>query len=226
MKPELQPFGTFNAMNVQPGPSNLKLSGGETIPYIYQLAINSTVPFIQLLGSGNAQKLLSWNEKIIVPPGEMVTVKNASFHPGDIWISSGWDPGVRPSRVTVPVGLVAAAGTSFTGRFGVDTRRARRAYLEGLDVGPGYDVTITGLARLRSHDVTLAFADSGNPTARYVSIFGIPPATTPGLIPLGEQASVIDPVHALLDLVTFNIDPGAGGMTNISGALKYVLEYN
>ena len=226
MKTEHQPFGTFNVMNVQPGPTNLKLSGGETIPYIYQLAINSTVPFIQLIGSGGMQKLLSWNEKILVPPGEMVTVKNASFHPGDIWISSGWDPGVRPSRVTVPVGLEVIAGDRFRPKFKLDTRRARRAFIVGLANGDEpYKVTVKGVARLRSHAIVGAFADTATPVPQYTDTFAIPAFTDPGLIALGEQATPADPVHMLLDLTSVEFER-LGGMTNASGALRYVLEYN
>ena len=99
---EQQPYSTFHAMDVaRDRETNIKLSGGRTIPFIYSLGINSTVPYVRLVGSSMGQKLFSWTEQIVVPAGEMVTVANASYHKGDIWIQSGVDPAALPARASV-----------------------------------------------------------------------------------------------------------------------------
>lgn len=224
MSTEKQPYSTFNAMGV---PANkvteLKLSGGKTIPYIYSLGINSTIPYVKLIGSAMGQKLFSWNERIEVPPGEMVTVANASFHPGDIWINSGWDPAVLPSRVTVPVG-VSVVGANIEPDFPIDTRRALRAWVQGFPASGGPQVfTTVGIAKLRSHNVNPAFTYAVNATAEYTTSFTVPPFTSPGLLPLGQKAQPGDPVHALLDAASFQW--GDVAFTTQSGAVYYVLEY-
>lgn len=223
--PELQPYSTFSVLNVSPERvTDLKLSGGKTIPYIYQLGVNSTVPYVKLIGSSIGQKLFSWTEKIVVPPNEMVTVANASLHPGDIAINSGWDPAVIPARVTVPVAIVEPTPGLFTTQFDVDTRRARRAFLAGLTGSgiPGMTVQVIGRARNRSHPVSVANSYLAAPIAQYTTTIVYPPATSIGLLPLGQNAVVSDPDHALLDLC--NIQWTVDNPTD-SGALYYVLEY-
>lgn len=221
---EQQPFSTFSAVGVEPNTkSTMKLSGGKTIPYVYQISAQTTLPFIRLVGSSKGQKILSFAEKIIVPPNEMVTVENASYHPGDIWISSGWDPSVIPKRITVPVGQDATLNPGTGPLFPVDVRRAKRAFIGGLVAGPAaYSIFQLGQARVRSHAIDQAFSDLAAAQPRYSSTFVVPPATNPGLVPLGYQAQYNDPVHVLLDIASFI--SGQLALSN-SGALYYVLEY-
>lgn len=225
---ERQPYSTFYAPNVQPGQTaTQRLSGGKTIPYIYQLALSATVPFIQLVGGAGSQKLLSWNEKIIVPPGEMVTVRNASLHPGDIWISSGWDPSPLPTRVTVPVGLVyqgVPPNDFMSPAFPVDTRRARRAFVGGIAntgvVARTFNVALQSVDR--SHDIVPALSDTVSPDAGVNFSVSLPPFTALNLLPLGYQNAVNDPAFTLLDIATWSF---SGQFLTHSGSVYYVLEY-
>lgn len=221
---ERQPYSSFKALNVAPNaPTNLKLSGGRTIPYIYSLGVNSTVPYIRLVGGSTSQKLFSWNEQIVVPPGELVTVSNGSYHPGDIFLQSGADPAAIPARVTVPVPMVVGAGLVITPAFVLDVRRARRAFVGGFNANAAnLTMFIFGEARERSHGINPVTSDLGLPTATYTDSYTIPASTAPGLIPLGDNAQPGDAVHDLLDVASFQY--GAPDQTN-SGALHYILEY-
>lgn len=236
MTTEIQPYSSFQELNVpKQKTTNLKLSGGESIPYIYSLGVNSTVPYVQLLGSRGGQKLFTWGEQIIVPPREFVTVKNASYHPGDIFIQSGWDPAAKPERVTVPVKLLLdnsnpdEAFWFLYPEHGVDTRRCRRAYVAGFTqvgilLGVEWHWDAMGIAHQRSHvtDPTFSF-EGGNARARYTTRITIPPNTSMPLMPLGERAQFGDTIHSLLDEATF-----AWSYLNDStqsGAVHYVLEY-
>lgn len=233
MTTELQPYSSFQAINVPPGQeTNLKLSGGETIPYRYSLGVNSSIPYIRLIGGNTSQKLFSWNEEIIVPPRQFVTVANASFHPGDIFMQSGVDPSAKPQRVTVPVtlNLVTVPGEDdyFEPAFPLDTRRARRAFVTGFanvaNVLPNYPFYAIGISKGRSHatDPALSY-EGGQPRARYTSLIDVPPFTQPGMLPLGDNALPTDTVHALLDMATFAwYDLQTESQ---SGAFHYVLEY-
>jgi len=224
MTTEIQPYSSFQAINVGPNlPTGLRLTGGKTRPFVYSLGVNSTVPYIRLIGGSTSQKLFSWGEQIIVPPGEMVTVENASYHPGDVYLQSGADPAAIPARVTVPVGLVNVNGAA-TGSFGVDTRRAKRAFVSGFaETTANEAIGITGYARERQHDVTIGFSYFATPIAYYLYFTYIPIGTFLGLMPLGNKALPGDPVHALLDYAEFaytGIDTRSE-----SGAVYYVLEY-
>lgn len=233
MTKELQPFSSFQAINVPPGQeTNLKLSGGESIPYIYSLGVNSSVPYIRLIGGQSSQKLFSWNEEIVVPPGQFVTVANASFHPGDIFMQSGVDPSAKPQRVTVPVTLrevvVPGEDNYMEPLFPLDTRRARRAFVTGfsnvLNLLPSYPFVAIGISKGRSHATNPAQSyEGGQPRARFTSQIDVPPNTQPGMLPLGDNALPTDTVHALLDMATFAwYDTQTESQ---SGAFHYVLEY-
>ena len=219
---ERQPYSTAKILNVAPTQdTNLKLSGGKTIPYVYSLGVNSTSPYVKLLGSSMGQKLFTWTEEIIVPAGEMVTVVNGSYHPGDIWIQSGADWAALPARVTVPVNVVESGGVT-TPEFNIDTRRARRAFVQGMPIiSVGIDFTATGAARDRSHAIDPALVEVGTPT--FSTTFAIPPGS-PGLLPLGDDARAGDGVHALLDVGSWSYD-GLFESSTPSGAVYYVLEY-
>jgi len=229
MTEERQPYSTFTAIDVARDRETLiKLSGGRTIPYIYSLGINSTVPYVKLVGSSMGQKLFSWTEQIIVPPGEMVTIANGSYHPGDIWIQSGADPSALPARVTVPVGLtqteVGKGIFQNVPKFNLDTRRARRAFVQGIpDNSLAVEFTAQGISRLRSHFVQPAIpAELRTPT--FVSTVTVPPGT-PGLLALGKDARPGDGVHALLDEASFLWADQISFPVGTSGAVYYVLEY-
>lgn len=226
MAKEEQPYSSFKAIGVAPQQkTTLYLSGGQTIPYSYQLGALSTVPFVRLAGPSIGQKIVSFNEQIVIPPGELATVENVSYHVGDIWINSGWDPAVRPSRVTVPMASAFTAGLDQTTEMGVDTRRAQRAFIGGFGDtdAAGGTFTITGVARERSHPTTTLFLDLPTPQPRYTSTIIIPPNTAIGLVPLGDKAQPGDTIHDLLDYATFEWT-GNGGATN-SGSLHFILEY-
>ena len=230
---ERQPYSSFQALNVQPEQTtDLKLSGGRKVPYVYSLGVNSTIPYIRLIGGASSQKLFSWNEEIVVPPGQMVTVANASYHPGDIFMQSGVDPSAKAGRVTIPVTLqlvtVPGEDDYFEPVFPVDTRRARRAFVTGFanvaNVLPLYSFYAIGISKNRSHtnDPALSF-EGGQPRARYTNLIEIPPFTQPGLLPLGDRALPTDTVHTLLDVATFNYYDLQ--TQSQSGAFHYVLEY-
>lgn len=229
---ESQPYSTFQALNVQPDAvTNLKLSGGRSMPYVYSLGISSTVPFVRLIGGASSQKLFSWNEPIIVPPGQFVTVANASYHPGDIYIQSGADPSAKAGRVTVPFTLrevTVGQDTYLEPTTVVDTRRARRAYVVGFSATnndqANYPFIAIGISRGRSHTVNPTYSTEGaDADALYYFQTDIPPFTEPGLLPLGNKALPNDTVHDLLDFATFVYYDLA--TESRSGGFHYVLEY-
>ena len=219
---ERQPYSSQTVLNVaQNKVTEMKLSGGRTIPYVYSLGILSTVPYVKLVGSSMGQKLFSWTEQIVVPAGEMVTVQNASFHPGDIQIQSGVDWAALPARVTIPVGIISGDPNT-TPEFNLDTRRARRAFVQGFPaISTAINMTVTGTARLRSHSIDLSLGEGATPT--FTTTFAIPPGD-PGLMPLGKDARAGDGVHALLDVATWSYGGNFESSTP-SGAVYYVLEY-
>ena len=230
---EIQPFSSFQALNVAPEQvTNLKLSGGQTIPYVYSLGVNSTVPYIKLIGGASSQKLFSWNEQIVVPPRQFVTVANASYHPGDIFLQAGSDPSAKPGRVTIPFTLreitVPAEDNYLEPTHVVDTRRARRAYVVGFsptanDLG-NYPFIAVGISRGRSHIVNPALSTEGaGADALFTSQIDVPPFTDPGILPLGNKALPTDTVHDLLDFATFLWYDLA--TESRSGGFHYVLEY-
>jgi len=236
MSQELQPYSSFQELGVpKQKVTKLKLSGGKSIPYVYSLGVNSTVPYIQLLGSRGGQKLFTWGEQIIVPPGEMVTVKNASYHPGDIFLQSGYDPAAKPERVTVPVEIFLD-DTNPDPQFhrirpihGVDTRRARRAYVAGFSQvgivqGVEWFFDAFGISHERSHNTNPTFSfEGGDARARYTSRTTVQPNSSVGLLPLGERATLFDTIHSLLDEATWSWSYLVDDTQ--SGAVHYVLEY-
>lgn len=227
---ERQPYTTFSAIAIPAGGlSTLRLSGGLTTPYRYQLAVGTTTPYVQLMGAAGGQKMISWNEAIEVPAGEMVTVRNASYHTGDIVINSGYDPAAIPSRITVPVPLqdiiVGETVAGVRGAFPVDTRRARRGFVANLPPTVlATTLNVYGEARERSHGINPSYAYPVLPTPTFLNPQIIPPATQPGLVPLGAGARPGDDVHAMLDVGRFEWMAVPGQYTE-SGAVLYVLEY-
>lgn len=235
---ELQPRQTFFMPGVQPGQDakDMRLSGGIREPFYYSLSSRSTVPYVTISGGTKSNKLLSWGEIIMVPPGEMLSVKNSSYHQGDIAINSGRDYVEIPTRVTVPVplGVVAGPGPGEVTRFAtypVDCRRAKRAYatIATLISSPGL-VNILGVWRESSFNTSYDIAlDTGPSLPQYIEQVTIPAFTKFGLFPLGKRApDTITPMtlgdtaqfsfsYILADLIA---DP-----TNKIDEAFYTLEY-
>jgi len=130
MRPTVANFGTYAFKNVGAD----ALTTGRLSAGWYSLSSLSTVPYVSLVGQEGRGKIFSWGEIIQIPEGSIATVKNSSFHAGDIFINGGKDYATLPRRVTVPVPLTIAGGpgeqlpwniqTPF-----VDTRRCRAAWL-------------------------------------------------------------------------------------------------
>lgn len=233
---ETQPFTTLATYGVEPGPNrrtDLRLGGGRTIPYVYSLSVRSNVPYIRLLGGSSSQKVFSWNEQISVPPGEMVTVANDSFHKGDIIINSGApDWSAKPARITVPVPLIRDGSSNFLGEFPLDCRRARRAYLGGFPsssetplVGASATLTATQVAGSFSRP---AGVDPESVSNSVIETRVLGASTALLTIALGTGALQTDTVHVLLDTVNFQLpstlEDGTAGLTS-SSTLLYMLEY-
>jgi len=127
-KPAIQNFGEFAAAKVRPGEQANGLNLG---PGFYSLSTRGNVPFVQFRGADRQQKTFSWGEVIAVPEGKTVTVFNASYHTGDIFLNGGADWPTIPGRVTVPVQpTFETEGTNTIITVGpVDARRARSVWL-------------------------------------------------------------------------------------------------
>lgn len=198
-----------------------KLSSTQVGPGLYSLNKRSNVPYVGLIGSAGFRKVISWGEVAEVPCGQLVTVSNASFHGGDIFINKGPDMCNRPSRITVPVPFVLGnittpegVETAWNSSFPCDTRAAKRAYLnvdatvnlldnEGLSGSP-----ITAFIRGRRLDGSMKtenslsqFAAPFGPGVGFLSAISIPVAADMNYIPLGQGASFGDDTrpHNMLD---------------------------
>lgn len=129
-------FGTYAFKNVPPD----EITSGRLSAGWYSLSSLSTVPYVSLIGQEGREKIFSWGELIQIPDGSMASVKNASFHTGDIIINGGQDYATLPHRVTVPVVVERTGGgedpINIQAPF-VDTRRARRAWfvMNVIDAG-------------------------------------------------------------------------------------------
>jgi hypothetical protein len=154
---EFQMQTTFIAENTQPQTeSKLTLPGGQTESFWYTLGSQSTVPFVQLVGGGMAQKIFTWGELIEVPPGQKVIVKNASLMRGDIIIESGKDYAAKPRRITIPVAILDDNGDTsdewdadggYFVEFPCDARNAHQAFFDvvietGNDAGSFVDIFV------------------------------------------------------------------------------------
>ena len=186
-----QPQSQYFVPAVSPGETTtVRLSGGK-----YCLGTESTVPFVSLSGGGMAQKIISWGEMVEVPADQMITIKNESFHQGDIAINSGWDYATRPGKVTVPVPLIDAAtgaqlvqnllpATPFTivPNFPVDTRIAKRAWLVPQITTDADDLTLIGFGRQIKHSFPASAFLNG-----YTNFPNLPSFTAILPIPLGAS---------------------------------------
>jgi len=150
-KPAIQNFSEFVASKVKPGETAKGMNLG---PGFYSLSVRSNIPFIKLRGADRSQKTFSWGETIAVQEGKNVTVFNASYHTGDIFINGGQDWPTVPGRVTVPVPLTFVAdGTSFiVSAPPVDARRARSVWLTTSLASTNVATTRKGVRVVGSHD--------------------------------------------------------------------------
>jgi hypothetical protein len=232
---ELQPRQTFFMPGVRPGQEakNMRLSGGVKEPFYYSMSSRSTVPYVEISGGTKSNKLLSWGEVIMVPPGEMLTVKNASYHQGDVAINSGPDFVEIPTRVTVPVPF-KITGTDprlfYDVEFPVDCRRAKRAYgLVTLQLN--VPVIITVEASQQESSFATGIVGDGTPAAtpQYFEQLTIPPFTKFGLFPLGLRPSNDIIPMCLLDTAKFSYTLPPASLvpdpTNNVNLAFYVLEY-
>lgn len=217
-------FGTFAFRNIGAGQKAGQLSGGT-----YALSTLSTIPYVSLIGRSGREKLVSWNEVVVIEDGELITVKNACVHPGDIVINGGvGDYAAIPRRITIPVPLIEDEPGTWTPAFWLDTRRARCAYvaLQGftqanagflMAVGRASSTSFTGVA---SGDGPLPILGETN----YRSTITIPANTNFTSYPLGMSAPGNESrAQALLDQSAFVV--GNANINMIYDFGLYILEY-
>jgi len=209
---------------------NQQLSSGT-----YSLSSRSNVPYVTLVGSGGNTKTFSWGEIVTIPDGEACSVKNSSFHGGDIFINAGCDDANRPARITVPVqmenqtfGETDIIRTSYP----ADVRMARRAYLVIDAVTQGLtapEATIIGKRYDGSHNTDSQLPNLlSEPGAGYENVLEFVVPEEIGPIPLGQGANYSDDTrpHALLTTAEVYLTPPdnfdfAGSVRNA----YYIIEY-
>lgn len=212
-------------------------SNGATLsgPGVFSLSSRSNVPFVSLVGRSGFHKVFSWGEIVEVPQHEQCTVKNASYHGGDIVINAGADYDTRPAAITVPVNIVLVDiqgedDPLYSGEYPADVRLARRAYFM-MDAYSGEEdtvqITIIGKRQDGSHNTfnQITF----EPGTGYQQEFDIPVTTEFGLVPLGKGSLLGDDSRpmALLTTARVFLSPttavfgGEGGLFNA----YYVMEY-
>lgn len=190
-------------------------------PGKYTLHSLSSVPYVTFVGAARQEKELSWGDICIVRENELVTVHNASYHPGDIVLSAGVDYTVPPRRLTVPVNLrFNAALQQYEPEFPVDCRRARSAWIVIFSVaGAATLVTKTGLSRERSH-----FTPSPQVPSGYSSTEAIAPGSQITYVSLGYRSvSTERGPMVLLDTALPRFSADISDPTTLSA--YYLLEY-
>jgi hypothetical protein len=185
----------------------------------YSLNKRSNVPFVSLVGSAGYKKTISWGELVDVPNGQLVTVRNASFHGGDIYLNKGRDMCNRPSRISVPVpytiqylaepDINGEAPGIFGCEFPCDTRTAKRAYLNiDATMVVRMENQLSFFVRGRRLDASMKTANSlafmsppYGPGVGFLSALVYSSGMRLSYIPLGEGciASADERPHMLLD---------------------------
>lgn len=240
-------FGTFSTGLVAPqARTRHQLGEGH-----YSLSTLSTVPYVSLIGNAQTEKIFSWGEVVYVPDGVAVTIKNASYHKGDIVLNGGRDFSTLPQRVTVPVTVKAVPDPDDAEFFWlvpdwkVDSRRARRAWI-AIDLESPLDQDenamiiggrIEGSKGGHSHGTgpsplgtvpapIQALFGTGN-LVGYANLVALPAATAQGVFPLGDLAHTVAPTvtHALLDTAFFAARIELEEAPTIPINAYYVLEY-
>lgn len=218
----------------------------------YSLAKRSNVPFVELVGAGGFSKVISWGETAEVASKTLVSVKNVSYHGGNIWLNRGNDPDNQPRAITVPVTCSLATFTGYATQFLItafpcDTRAAHRAYFT-LDARRTAGGATSLQVRLRQLSATMntpntlgAFAAPYGPGTGMLVQYTVTGGTAVIQVPLGFGATWGDDSrpHTLLDAsdvfirttVSFAADftwpiytPIAPGVLPIPGAW-YTVEY-
>lgn len=97
----------------------------------YCLGTLSTVPYVAVSVGGDTS-VITWGDVVDVPKGEKASVKNASFHAGDVWLNTCTiTPSRTPAQITIPARfeVLSIMGTDFYVSRWVDVRGVRRAFL-------------------------------------------------------------------------------------------------
>ena len=98
-------------------------------PGVWCLHTNSTVPFVSFQG-GDEGRVVTWGEAFELD--ESVSIRNASYHAGSIWLAPATN-GVaapRPHSIVVPVSVAVSSSDPLVRITSpVDVRRVVRAYL-------------------------------------------------------------------------------------------------
>jgi hypothetical protein len=206
----------------------------------YSLSSRSNVPYVSLTGASGFFKIFTWGEIVEIPCGQTCTVKNESFHGGDIYINCGIDNLNRPARITVPVPMqFTPDGGPDTGLFRplypADVRLARRAYfvMQLLTVDPPanlFRMIIKGKRFDGSHNTPNALQVFLEPGAGYGYELEYPLSTAIGPVPLGYLSAAGDDSrpHTLLTTATvefanFSIQGESASLLGIP--TYYTMEY-
>jgi len=197
-------------------------------PGTYSLNKRSNVPFVGLRGSAGFQKTISWGEIAEVPAGQLISVVNASYHGGDIFVNKGPDMCNRPSRITVPVQFQNVAfedgegdNVSWSSVFPCDTRAAKRAYvnIDAVTIGGNTPLTVFIRGRrldgsMKTENSLAQFVAPWGPGVGFLSALVLPVASVLLNIPLGLNAPLGDDTrpHTLLDAGDVFVVIGAAGL--------------
>lgn len=232
------PQASFDFGYIPPNQS----SQGTLSTGLYSLSSRSNVPYAALVGRSGYYKEFSWGEIVEVPKREQCTVKNASYHGGDVVINAGADYDTRPARITVPVPIVQAhfpeggfippSVLFWTGEFPADVRLARRAYIT-INIltedapGMGLQVITLGKRFDGSHNTQNMTTGSFAPGTGYYEETVLPPGSAWGLFPLGKGAAPGDDSRPMALLTTgqvyyFPIDNATGILHDNA---YYIMEY-
>lgn len=196
----LQDRQSFFAPAIAPGQDSGMVLAADSDPFYFSLSTRSTVPYVTIGDSSNTNKRITWGELTCVMPGQKVTVKNSSYHLGDIEISTGRDYTTIPTRVTVPVRMrssqVGETDVRMETMWPCDCRRAKRAYFTIIAVfGANVLITFRNQWLESSFKTNINSTDDSGPAFNYVDYSVIlPAATNVGQIPMGIEAQMLAPM--------------------------------
>lgn len=199
---------TFDIGYVGPNQSSQATLSG---PGVFSLSSRSNVPYVALIGRSGFQKVFSWGEIVEIPQHEQCTVKNASYHGGDIVINGGADYDTRPACITIPVPTLSVeiegeADPFLSGEFPADVRMARKAYFV-MDAHTGLVNTVEAVVIGKRQDGSHNTFNQINfePGTGYQEQFLIPIHTDFGLIPLGKGSVYGGDPHPMALLTTARV---------------------
>jgi hypothetical protein len=132
-------LGTIAFKNVLPGArGNGWISSGRWV-----MSSLSTVPYCLIDLGAFGQLNASWGDAIEIPEGMDAVVTNGSAHAGDILFNAVGNgvgtTSIPPKTVTMPADLFnfpSDAAPTFLRTRPIDTRRARAAFLQFIDIQP------------------------------------------------------------------------------------------